>query len=90
MFRVNLTPEIDFLGCFTQYVSFSRLHVQSKSDARNRFFGMFYPICIIFKSIETYNKYFPILQRSIFYVDRIAKCEIGGGPLSQDGPVGLE
>ena len=29
-----------------------------------------------------YNKYQPILQRSIFYVDRIAKCEIGGGPLS--------
>ena len=47
------------------------------------FFGMFYPIYIIFIGIETmYNKYQPILQRSIFYVDRIAKCEIGGGPLS--------
>ena len=58
MFRVNLTPEIDF-------------------------FGMFYLIYIIFMGIETmYNKYQPILQRSIFYVDRIAKCEIGSRPLS--------
>ena len=29
-----------------------------------------------------YNEYQQILQRSVFYVDRIAKCEIGGGPLS--------
>ena len=46
---------------------------------------MFYPTYVIFMTIETmYDVYQPIFQRSIFYVDRIAKCEIGDGPLSLD------
>ena len=44
---------------------------------------MFYPTYVIFMIIETMcDEYQPIFQRSIFYVDRIAKREIGGGPLS--------